>query len=153
MNIISGAYLVSLEARFVIDRHLKLLGRVSNSKFGEATQIAIRIIAVTKCQRINHMMAFVVDASVIEESAYATTLKSHQNQPLLTESSDDLGDAQRAYPTTICIYDERKPIKLPNGVYTRRGVLVLGIPNLQISTTSFRARSTKLELGGPFRGF
>lgn len=68
------AYLVSLEARFAVYVDLEIRACLFDQDTRWATQIAIRVLAMSKCQAVDVGMALVIRHSVVQEPANGSTL-------------------------------------------------------------------------------
>lgn len=92
-------------------------------------------------------MAFVIGRAVVQESSNAATL--------LEESVGvQYDDTRDTHTSTMCINHQRKAVEWADGVDAggpNAGLAVLGIPQLQDSTGSFRATRSELELCCPLR--
>ncbi len=89
-------------------------------------QVAVRIVAVAKGQRVNVVMAIVVRAAIIEEAADA---------------------AARA---AVRVNNQHEPVELADGVDARGAVPFLRVPHLHVASAALGARGAELDLGGPF---
>lgn len=68
------AYLISLKARLAVDGDLESRACLSDQYTRRAAQIAIWVLAMSKCQAVNVGMALVICHSVVQEPANGSTL-------------------------------------------------------------------------------
>lgn len=77
----SRIYLVGREALPIFDDHLKFSWGLLYLNGGWPTQVAVGKIAVTKRQRIDRMMVFVIDRPIVHETTNAPSLQFRCQYP------------------------------------------------------------------------